>query len=140
MSCIKIDKPLVTSIASYHFSPARLINSIKDKYSCKILYLLSLFSFQPEVEPPKPLKVVPVKFTDGPLNDSVLRYLAGELGKEWKDVAAHLNLRPMRIQAILRQNVNKDTTNTRYDMLVSWAKRIPKSVDKVNEIFDIQLR
>ena len=102
------------------------------------LFLLALLSFQPEVEPPKPLKVVPVKFTDGPLNDSVLRYLAGELGKEWKDVAAHLNLRPMRIQAILRQNVNKDTTNTRYDMLVSWAKRIPKSVDKVNEIFYVQ--
>ena len=92
--------------------------------------------FQPEVEPPKPLTVVPVKLVDGPLNDSVFHHLANELGKEWKDLATYLNLKPTRIQAILRQNVNKDTPKTRYDMLVSWAKRIPKSVDKVNVLFD----
>ena len=86
------------------------------------------------MEPPKPLTVVPVKLMDGPLNDGVFQHLANELGKEWKDVAAHLNLKSTRIQAILRQNVNKDTAKTRYDMLVSWAKRIPKSVDKVSEI------
>lgn len=53
------------------------------------------------------------------------------LGKEWKDVAAQLNLKPMRIQAILRNHVNKDTAETRFDMLVTWAKRVPKAVDKV---------
>ena len=67
----------------------------------------------------------------GPLTSGVLRYLAGYLGKEWKDLASHLNLKPMRIQAILRQNVNKDTPQTRFDMLMAWAKRVPRSVDKV---------
>ena len=72
-----------------------------------------------------------MKLADGPLNDNVFQHLANELGKEWKDLATYLNLKPTRIQAILRQNVNKDTAKTRYDMLLSWAKRIPKSVDKV---------
>ena len=60
-----------------------------------------------------------------------LRMLAGQLGKEWRELAAALNLRPMRIQAILRQHVNKETNDTRFDMLLTWAKRVPKAVDKV---------
>ena len=71
----------------------------------------------------------------GPLTNGVLRLIAGMIGKEWKDVAAQLNLKPMRIQAILRNHMNKNTADTRFDMLVTWAKRVPKSVDKV--IFSI---
>ena len=59
--------------------------------------------------------------------------LAGQLGKEWRELAAALNLRPMRIQAILRQHVNKETNDTRFDMLLTWAKRVPKAVDKVKK-------
>lgn len=101
--------------------------------SSSITFDILILHIQPETEPPKPLHVAPVQLNDGPLNDSVLHHLSTELGKEWKDVAANLNLKPTRIQAILRQNVNKETQKTRYDMLVSWAKRIPKSIDKVDK-------
>ncbi|XP_045204736.2 titin homolog [Mercenaria mercenaria] len=86
---------------------------------------------KPEAEPPKPLATAPLQLKEGPLTNGVLRYIAGMLGKEWKEVAAHLGLKPMRIQAILRNHVNKDTAETRFDMLVTWAKRVPKAVDKV---------
>lgn len=65
----------------------------------------------------------------------MLRLLAGQLGKEWKDLAGQLELKPMRIQAILRQHLNRDTPETRYDMLVTWAKRVPRAVDKVTGVF-----
>ena len=38
----------------------------------------------------------------------------------------------MRIQAILRNNASKDQETAIYDMLVTWAKRIPKSISKVS--------
>ena len=34
MPCIKIDKPLVASLAFYHFSPARLINGPRGDKTC----------------------------------------------------------------------------------------------------------
>lgn len=68
----------------------------------------------------------------GPDTKDVLMYLAGELGEEWKKLAMYLNLKSVRIQAILRQNnMNPDPRKVRYDMLVTWAKRIPRSVNKV---------
>ena len=65
------------------------------------------------------------------MTNGVLRMLAGQLGNEWRELAAALSVPRMRIQAILRQHVNLDTADTRYDMLVTWAKRVPRSIDKV---------
>ncbi|XP_050392130.1 uncharacterized protein LOC126810860 [Patella vulgata] len=87
---------------------------------------------KPEPEPPKPLLKAPLSIIkEGPINEDVFRFISRELGDEWKQLAKYLNIRRMRIQAILRQNVNSERQQTIYDMLVSWAKRIPRAVDKV---------
>ncbi|KAK6170307.1 hypothetical protein SNE40_018725 [Patella caerulea] len=87
---------------------------------------------KPEPEPPKPLLKAPLSIIkEGPINEDVFRFISRELGDEWKQLAKYLNIRRMRIQAILRQNVNSEKQQTIYDMLVSWAKRIPRAVDKV---------
>ena len=72
-------------------------------------------------------------FNSAPDTKDVLEYVATELGDEWKMLAQLLNLKSVRIQAILRQNTaNPDPKKIRYDMLVSWAKRIPRSANKVS--------
>ncbi|KAK3580678.1 hypothetical protein CHS0354_017958 [Potamilus streckersoni] len=86
---------------------------------------------KPEPEPPKPLPTAPVKLSAiGPITSNVLLHVAQELGDEWKRLAQSLSLRPVRIQAILRQNVHNENVQTRYDMLMAWAKRQPRSTDK----------
>ncbi|WAR07099.1 DTHD1-like protein [Mya arenaria] len=60
---------------------------------------------KPEAGPPKPLDQAPLFLKEGPLTNGVLRLIAGQLGQEWRDLAAQLSLRPVRIQAILRQHV-----------------------------------
>ncbi|KAL3882830.1 hypothetical protein ACJMK2_029134 [Sinanodonta woodiana] len=86
---------------------------------------------KPEPEPSKPLPTAPVKLTSiGPITSTVLLHVAQELGDEWKRLAQSLSLRPVRIQAILRQNVHNENVQTRYDMLMAWAKRQPRSIDK----------
>ncbi|KAK3098637.1 hypothetical protein FSP39_021461 [Pinctada imbricata] len=88
---------------------------------------------KPEPEPPKPLNTAPVKINgDGPRKEDVFEYVASELGEEWKKLAQYLCLKTVRIQAILRQNnQNSDPKRVKYDMLVTWAKRIPRSVNKL---------
>ncbi len=54
-----------------------------------------------------------------------------ELGEEWKKLAHYLSVRRIRIQAIMRNNVNKENENAIYDMLLTWAKKVPRSVNKV---------
>ena len=54
-----------------------------------------------------------------------------ELGEEWKKLAHYLSVRRIRIQAIMRNNVNKDNESAIYDMLLTWAKKVPRSVNKV---------
>ena len=53
-----------------------------------------------------------------------------ELGDEWRRVAHYLNVRRVRIQAIMRNNAN-DQENAVMDMLLTWAKKVPRSVNKV---------
>lgn len=58
--------------------------------------------------------------------------MASELGDEWKKLAQYLSLKSVRIQAILRQNnQNPEPKKIRYDMLVTWAKRVPRCLNKV---------
>lgn len=88
---------------------------------------------KPEPEPPKPLATAPIKVTaEGPNKEDILQYVASELGDEWKKLAQYLSLKSVRIQAILRQNnQNPEPKKIRYDMLVTWAKRVPRCLNKL---------
>ena len=60
-----------------------------------------------------------------------------ELGDEWRRVGHYLNVRRVRIQAIMRNNAN-DQENAVMDMLLTWAKKVPRSVNKViNQCYTI---
>jgi len=73
-----------------------------------------------------------MSITTGPDSEDVFQYISGELGDEWKKLAQYLNMKSVRIQAILRQNnSNPDPKKIRYDMLITWAKRVPRCVNKV---------
>ncbi|KAL5009617.1 hypothetical protein ScPMuIL_011922 [Solemya velum] len=86
---------------------------------------------KPEPEPPKPLKTAPVVLcAEGPVTKEILHNIARRLGEEWLKLAHHLGVKPMRIQSILRQNINNEDVSSRYDMLLAWVKRVPRSVDK----------
>ncbi|XP_067675669.1 uncharacterized protein [Haliotis asinina] len=91
---------------------------------------------KPEPEPPKRLLTAPLSnASEGPVDHELLFHLARELGDEWKRLAQYLNVRRMRIQAILRQNVNNDNTSKVYDMLTTWSKRLPRAVDRVEILY-----
>ncbi|XP_055889115.1 putative autophagy-related protein 11 isoform X1 [Biomphalaria glabrata] len=87
---------------------------------------------KPEPETPKPLRVAPVALTsEGVVNQDLFKFLSVHLEySDWKKLAHLLNVKHNRIQAILRQNVSKDTTQSIYDMLVTWSKRLPRSMDR----------
>ncbi|CAH1799957.1 unnamed protein product [Owenia fusiformis] len=89
---------------------------------------------KPEQEAPKPIIKAPVTFKSEDLvDDETLRHLSTELGEEWKRLASQLNVKGTRIQAILRDNVNAEATDqAAFDMLVTWAKRVPRSMNKVD--------
>ena len=67
------------------------------------------------------------------IDEPLLRQLSVELGQEWRHLASLLNIKRARIQAILREHVQKDNDDVKYEMLLTWAKRVPRSLDKVCE-------
>lgn len=70
----------------------------------------------------------------GLVGNDMLRHLASEIGEEWRRLAQCLSIRKVRIQAIVRNNVNNDSEQAIYDMLLTWAKKIPRSVNKVGAV------
>ena len=79
---------------------------------------------------------VVIKSDRDPVNDDCLRQLAKHLGHEWRKLSQHLNIKPVRIQAILRNHANNEQTDSsdddiKYEMLVTWAKRVPHGWNKV---------
>ena len=68
----------------------------------------------------------------GLVDADLLHFLSAELGDEWRRVAQHLGVKRVRIQAIMRNNVNCDIERTIYDMFVTWLKRVPKAAKKVS--------
>ena len=86
------------------------------------------------------------KLNDANLNENVIEFLATELGQEWLKLARCLNVKKARVQAIIgshNNNSNKttatdmsslDNTAAKYEMLMTWAKRQPRSVNKVNTV------
>ena len=72
------------------------------------------------------------------LDNDYLRHISSSLGDEWKLVAQQLGVRRMRIQAIMRNNVTQSNDAVIYDTLATWAKRIPRSINKVRLLFPSQ--
>lgn len=68
----------------------------------------------------------------GLVDEKLLRALAVDLGDEWRRLAHYLNVRRVRIQSIMRNNINGIQENIIYDMLLTWAKRVPHSMNKVS--------
>ncbi|XP_052785943.1 death domain-containing protein 1-like [Mya arenaria] len=77
---------------------------------------------------------VTIRNTTDPVNDDLVRFLAEELGDEWKTVGNYLSVSKPRIQAILRNLAYGDCSevDAKYDMLMTWLKKTPKAVDKVS--------
>ena len=84
---------------------------------------------------PVALQKAPVILTskDDSINTGTLRQVASALGDEWNVLASHLRVEKTRIQAILRNNQanNRGDEDLRFEMLMTWAKKVPKSVNKV---------
>jgi Death domain len=70
-------------------------------------------------------------FSAGVVDIDLLRYLANEIGNEWRHLAHSLGIRRVRLQAILRNNGTNESQQTVYEMLVSWMKKLPRAVNKV---------
>ena len=75
---------------------------------------------------------VTIKNVIDPINDETIRDIAGELGDEWQKMAQFLNLKRMRIQAILRNHPGSDDEEAKQQMLLTWAKRVPRGLQKVS--------
>lgn len=95
------------------------------------------FYFQYHVEPsPIPHQApVLIRNDSDPVNDDLMRQLAAEMGEEWRKIAITLNISKARIQAIIRNAQITDSTDedARYQMLITWLKKMPKSIDKVRD-------
>lgn len=76
---------------------------------------------------------VTIHNTSDVVNEQLMRFVAEELGDEWKVVASHLNVSKPRVQAIIRnmQYGDQSDADARFDMLMTWLKKTPKAVDKV---------
>lgn len=84
------------------------------------------------------------------VGEGLFGFLASELGHEWIKVARHLNVKRARLQAIKAHAAHstamsggRDGTYSypngeggdvaaKYEMLVNWAKRQPRGVNKVS--------
>ncbi|GFS16165.1 death domain-containing protein 1-like [Elysia marginata] len=88
---------------------------------------------KPEPETPRPLNVARVELSSGgAMTEDLLRFLSQNLQyNDWKRLAQLLNVRSSRVQAILRQNMANDTSCVIYDLLVTWSKRLPRVLDRV---------
>ncbi|CAL1534660.1 unnamed protein product, partial [Lymnaea stagnalis] len=101
-----------------------------DVLLCEHLIILP----KPDPETPRPLNVAPVVFSAGGIvNGDLFKFLSTHLEySDWRQLAQLLNVKHCRIQAILRQNVNNDISQSIYDMLVTWSKRLPRSMDRID--------
>ncbi|XP_067946573.1 death domain-containing protein 1-like [Watersipora subatra] len=92
---------------------------------------------KPEQEAPKPLKKAKLNLIpEGPIDEALLKQLSSDLGDEWKMLASHLNVKKTRIQSIMRNHVNSESDGPIQEMLLTWIKRIPRSMDKVKVLCD----
>ncbi|ELU16132.1 hypothetical protein CAPTEDRAFT_228009 [Capitella teleta] len=72
--------------------------------------------------------------TDGPINEQFLRNLSANLGDEWQKLAHYLNVKKVRLQAIIRDANSRNQGNDetcKYEMLMTWVKKVPRGINKV---------
>ena len=62
-----------------------------------------------------------------------LRHLSLELGDEWRKLAHQLNVRRVRVQAIMRNTTlaGRSIEDAKYVMLLTWMKAAPRGLNKV---------
>ena len=62
-----------------------------------------------------------------------LRHLSLELGDEWRKLAHQLNVKRVRVQAILRNTTlaGRSIDDAKYVMLLTWMKAAPRGMNKV---------
>ncbi|ESO89736.1 hypothetical protein LOTGIDRAFT_164757 [Lottia gigantea] len=105
---------------------------IKEEILCELLISIPKYHIEPNAIPVK----APIKIhnTKDPVNEDTMKDLAVELGDEWKKVAHYLNVNRIRLQSILRDmNIGERTFDeAKFDMLMTWLKRVPKAADKVS--------
>ena len=76
---------------------------------------------------------VVIKPGNDPITDDVLREISGDLGDEWQKLAHALNVKKVRLQAIMKKNIaDEKDDDTKYDMLITWAKKVPRGMNKVS--------
>lgn len=80
-----------------------------------------------------------IKPGNDPITDDVLKEISADLGDEWQRVANALNVKKVRIQAIMKKNVSEDDDDVKYDMLITWAKKVPRGLNKVSQNFPAQI-
>ncbi|GFN79299.1 Death domain-containing protein 1-like [Plakobranchus ocellatus] len=97
---------------------------------CALQINIPKYHIQPNTVPKK--APVAISEKSGTMED-LLTYVSGALGEEWRKVAHYLGVHRARVQAIIR-NVHvgeRDETEAKYDMLLTWLKGAPKSADKM---------
>ena len=72
-----------------------------------------------------------IKPGNDPITDDILREISGDLGDEWQKLAHVLNVKKVRIQAIMKKNITEEKDEAKYDMLITWAKKVPRGLNKV---------
>ncbi|XP_064645460.1 uncharacterized protein LOC135498879 isoform X2 [Lineus longissimus] len=113
----------------------------------KLEFLCQLLINIPKENQPhsQPLQRAPLTIVNqhDPISEDYLRGLAAELGDEWKKVGHYLNVRRVRIQAILsnfkaasdtRSQAEYEHDEMKYQMLTNWVKKVPRGVDKVGQL------
>jgi len=83
--------------------------------------------------PPTVKAPVTILNRDDGISMDTLRHLALELGDEWRKLAHQLNVRRVRVQAILRNTTTSERgmDDAKYEMLLTWMKAAPRGMNKV---------
>lgn len=95
--------------------------------------LTSIPKEAPDSTPRATVHKVPItiKNDHDPINEEILQELSAELGDEWQRLAHLLGVKRVRIQAILRNAGQNGEEDAKYEMLLTWVKRIPRGTAKV---------
>lgn len=128
---IKPDRKLKRSPSVVDESSVPNPQDTRKELLCEISINIPKYHIEPAYVPVA-APVTIIKTTD-PVDDGLIRDLARDMGDEWKKVAHSLNVSRARIQAIMRnvQVSDRSEEDARYEMLLNWLKKMPKSTDKV---------
>ncbi|XP_060082127.1 death domain-containing protein 1-like [Ylistrum balloti] len=128
---VKPDRKLKRSPSVVDENAVAAALDTKRELLCEISINIPKYHIEPAYIP----VVAPVTIitTTDPVDDDLIRDLARDMGDEWKKIGHLLNVSRARIQAIIRNVAVSDRSeeDARYEMLLNWLKKMPKSTDKV---------